>query len=63
MKFVIFRQKIPSAAALHLHSFQFDDFSLEDGDTLKVLKKTYFKLSMLYKTVFICKNTISSMKL
>ena len=30
------RQKVPSASALQLHSFQFDDFGLEDGDTLKV---------------------------
>ena len=30
------RKKIPSAAVLHLQSFQFDDFSLEDGETLKV---------------------------
>ena len=30
------RQRVPSAASLQLHSFQFDDFSLEDTDTLKV---------------------------
>ena len=31
------RQKVPSAATLQLHSFQFDDFSLEDTDMLKVI--------------------------
>ena len=30
------RQKVPSAATLQLHSFQFDDFSLKDTDMLKV---------------------------
>ena len=30
------RQKVPSAATLQLHSFQFDDFSLQDSDMLKV---------------------------
>lgn len=30
------RIKIPSAAALRLHSFQFDDFSLDDDKTLQV---------------------------
>lgn len=30
------RQKIPSAAALKLHSFSFDDFGLSDDETLQV---------------------------
>ena len=30
------RRKIPSAAALKLHSFSFDDFSLSDEETLQV---------------------------
>lgn len=30
------RRKIPSAAALKLHSFSFDDFSLNDEETLQV---------------------------
>lgn len=33
------RKRIPSAAALKLHSFAFDDFALSDGETLKVGKK------------------------
>ena len=33
---LVCRQKVPSAATLQLHSFQFDDFSLEDTDMLKV---------------------------
>ena len=32
------RKKIPSAAALKLHSFSFDDFSLSDEETLQVSK-------------------------
>ena len=34
------RRKIPSAAALKLHSFSFDDFSLSDEETLQVGKIT-----------------------
>ncbi len=30
------RKKIPSAAALQLNSFSFDDFALSDDDTLQV---------------------------
>ena len=30
------RQKIPSAAALQLHSFSFDDFGLENDEMLQV---------------------------
>ena len=33
------RKKIPSAAALKLHSFSYDDFSLSDEDTLQVGKR------------------------
>jgi hypothetical protein len=33
---LIYRQKVPSASALQLHSFQFDDFGLEEIVTLKV---------------------------
>ena len=32
------RQKIPSAAALQLHSFTFDDFGLENDEMLQVRK-------------------------
>ena len=38
-----FRQKVPSAATLQLHSFQFDDFSLKDNDMLKVRKNIFVK--------------------
>ena len=31
------RQKIPSAAALQLHSFSFDDFGLENDEMLQVI--------------------------
>ena len=34
------RQKIPSAAALQLHSFTFDDFGLENDEMLQVKNKT-----------------------
>ena len=34
------RRKIPSGAALKLHSFSFDDFSLSDEDTLQVRSTT-----------------------
>ena len=40
--FIFLRQKVPSAATLQLHSFQFDDFSLKDTDMLKVNSKTVF---------------------
>ena len=33
------RQKIPSAAALQLHSFTFDDFGLENDEMLQVKNK------------------------
>ena len=33
------RQKIPSAAALQLHSFTFDDFGLENDEMLQVKQK------------------------
>ena len=35
------RQKIPSAAALQLHSFTFDDFGLENDEMLQVTKKSF----------------------
>jgi len=41
------RQKIPSAASLQLHSFQFDDFSLEDGDTLKASLRILIDLDLI----------------
>jgi len=45
----IFRYKIPSTAALQLQSFQFDDFGLEDGDTLKVGKvSNHFKFDVFF---------------
>jgi len=41
------RQKVPSAASLQLHSFQFDDFSLEDGDTLKASLRMLIDLDLI----------------
>jgi len=41
------RQKIPSASALHLQSFQFDDFSLEPPDTLKASLRMFIDLDLI----------------
>lgn len=38
------RQKIPSAAALQLHSFTFDDFGLENDEMLQVIITALFVL-------------------
>ena len=35
------RQKIPSAAALQLHSFSFDDFGLENDEMLQVMIRVF----------------------
>jgi len=41
------RQRIPSSSALHLQSFQFDDFSLEDSDTLKAALRMFIDLDLI----------------
>jgi len=43
------RQKVPSAGALQLRSFQFDDFGLKDGDTLKASLRILIDLDLLNK--------------
>jgi len=41
------RQKVPSAATLQLHSFQFDDFSLKDTDMLKASMRMFTDLDLI----------------
>lgn len=41
------RQKIPSTAALKLTSFSFDDFSLEDKETLQVQQNQFYYFTIL----------------
>jgi len=41
------RQKVPSAATLQLHSFQFDDFSLQDSDMLKASLRMFTDLDLI----------------
>jgi len=41
------RQKVPSAATLQLHSFQFDDFSLKDTDMLKASLRMFTDLDLI----------------
>ena len=59
-----FRQKVPSAATLQLHSFQFDDFSLKDNDMLKVTctlkKKLFISLKILFRPLYACSQTLIS---
>jgi len=43
------RQKVPSAGSLQLRSFQFDDFGLRDGDTLKASLRMLIDLDLLNK--------------
>lgn len=51
------RQKIPSAAALKLYTFNFDDFALDDSETLQVRKDCFTSIDCDYLFKFWkCKN-------